>query len=139
MVREKIIFLRNVFLRASVTGVLFAFFYWLATLALWHGYAPWPPRLDALAGALLAMYFTENSFVFATAVFVLRLLCAAFRIEKARIAVWPGASTRVRKTNRRVNYSACVSPALCLVLQLTQLPLQTTHRRIDSLADADNT
>jgi hypothetical protein len=41
MEREKIIFLRNVFLRAFVVGVLFAVFYWLATLALWHSYSPW--------------------------------------------------------------------------------------------------
>jgi hypothetical protein len=41
MEREKIIFLRNLFLRAFVVGVLFALFYWLATLALCHAYAPW--------------------------------------------------------------------------------------------------
>ena len=41
MEREKIIFLRNLFLRAFAVGVLFAFFYWIATLALWHAYAPW--------------------------------------------------------------------------------------------------
>jgi hypothetical protein len=41
MEREKIIFLRNVFLRAFVVGVVFALFYWLVTLALWQAYAPW--------------------------------------------------------------------------------------------------
>jgi hypothetical protein len=41
MEREKIIFLRSLFLRAFVVDVLFAFFYWIATLALWHAYAPW--------------------------------------------------------------------------------------------------
>jgi hypothetical protein len=41
MEREKIIFLRNVFLRAFAVGVLFALFYWIATLALWQAYAPW--------------------------------------------------------------------------------------------------
>jgi hypothetical protein len=41
MEREKIIFLRNFFLRAFVVGVLFALFYWIATVALWHTYAPW--------------------------------------------------------------------------------------------------
>jgi hypothetical protein len=41
MNREKIIFLRNVFLRAFAVGVLFALFYWIATLALWQAYAPW--------------------------------------------------------------------------------------------------
>ena len=38
--------------------------------------------LGALAGALAAVYFTTNLFVFAAAVFVLGLLCAAFRMEK---------------------------------------------------------
>jgi hypothetical protein len=41
MEREKIIFLRNFFLRAFVIGVLFALFYWIATLVLWHSYVPW--------------------------------------------------------------------------------------------------
>jgi uncharacterized membrane protein YccC len=39
--------------------------------------------LGALVGALLATYFTGNLFVFATAVFVLGLLCAGFRMEKS--------------------------------------------------------
>ncbi len=39
--------------------------------------------LGALAGALLANYFTGNLVVFATAVFVLGLLSAAFRMEKS--------------------------------------------------------
>jgi uncharacterized membrane protein YccC len=39
--------------------------------------------LGALAGALLATYFTANFLVFATVVFVLGLLCAAFRMGKS--------------------------------------------------------
>jgi uncharacterized membrane protein YccC len=39
--------------------------------------------LGALAGALLANYFTGNLAVFAAAVFVLGLFCAAFRMEKS--------------------------------------------------------
>lgn len=39
--------------------------------------------LGALAGALLSTWFTQNVFVFAGTVFVLGLLCAAFRIEKS--------------------------------------------------------
>lgn len=39
--------------------------------------------LGALAGALLTTWFTQNPFVFAAAVFVLGLLCAAFRMEKS--------------------------------------------------------
>lgn len=38
--------------------------------------------LGALAGALLASYFTGNLLVFATAVFCLGLLCSAFRMER---------------------------------------------------------
>jgi uncharacterized membrane protein YgaE (UPF0421/DUF939 family) len=39
--------------------------------------------LGALAGALLATWFTVNLFIFAAAVFVLGFLCAAFRMEKS--------------------------------------------------------
>jgi len=39
--------------------------------------------LGALAGALLASYFTGNFLTFAAAVFVLGLVCAAFRMEKS--------------------------------------------------------
>jgi uncharacterized membrane protein YgaE (UPF0421/DUF939 family) len=38
--------------------------------------------VGALVGALLTSYFTENLLAFAVAVFVLGLLCAAFRMEK---------------------------------------------------------
>jgi hypothetical protein len=41
MEREKIIFFRNFFLRAFMVGVLFAVFYWIATVVLWHAYTPW--------------------------------------------------------------------------------------------------
>jgi hypothetical protein len=41
MEREKIIFFRNFFLRGFAVGVLFALFYWIVTLALWHTYSPW--------------------------------------------------------------------------------------------------
>jgi uncharacterized membrane protein YgaE (UPF0421/DUF939 family) len=39
--------------------------------------------LGALAGALLATWFTQNPFVFTGAVFALGLLCSAFRMEKS--------------------------------------------------------
>jgi uncharacterized membrane protein YgaE (UPF0421/DUF939 family) len=39
--------------------------------------------LGALAGALLAMYFSQNLFMFAAAVFVTGLLCAVLRMEKS--------------------------------------------------------
>jgi len=41
MERGKIIFLRNFFLRAFAVGVLFALFYWIVTVTLWHTYSPW--------------------------------------------------------------------------------------------------
>ena len=41
MEREKIIFLRNVLLRAFAVGVLFALFYWIVTVVFWHTYSPW--------------------------------------------------------------------------------------------------
>ena len=41
MESEKIIFFRNLFLRAFVVGILFALFYWITTLTLWNAYTPW--------------------------------------------------------------------------------------------------
>lgn len=43
--------------------------------------------LGALAGALLAMYFSQNLFMFAAAVFITGLLCAVLRTEKACIVM----------------------------------------------------
>jgi hypothetical protein len=63
MEREKIIFLRNLFLRAFVFGVFFAFFYCLATLALWHAYAPWLMerfKLDERELGALTLNFFAN-------------------------------------------------------------------------------
>ena len=39
--------------------------------------------LGALVGALLAMYFSENLFIFAAAVFAIGLLCIVFRLERS--------------------------------------------------------
>jgi uncharacterized membrane protein YccC len=39
--------------------------------------------LGAVAGALLATYFTQNSLIFAAAVFALGLLCTAFCLERS--------------------------------------------------------
>ena len=44
---------------------------------------PFRAELCALAGALVASYFPGNALVFAAAVFVLGLLCAAFRMERS--------------------------------------------------------
>jgi hypothetical protein len=63
MEREKIIFLRNLFLRAFVVGVAFALFYWLVTLALWQVYAPWLMerfKLDEKALGQLTLNFFAN-------------------------------------------------------------------------------
>ena len=61
MEREKIIFLRNVFLRAFVVGVLFALFYWVVTLTLWNTYSPWLTQCFKLdekeLGALTLTFF----------------------------------------------------------------------------------
>jgi hypothetical protein len=63
MEREKIIFLRNFFLRAFVVGILFALFYWIATLALWHTYTPWLTERFKLGenevGALTLNFFAN--------------------------------------------------------------------------------
>jgi hypothetical protein len=63
MEREKIIFLRNFFLRAFTVGILFALFYWIATLALWHAYVPWLSerfKLDEKELGALTLNFFAN-------------------------------------------------------------------------------
>jgi hypothetical protein len=63
MEREKLIFLRNLFLRAFVVGVVFALFYWLVTLALWNAYAPWVMehfKLDEKELGALTLNFFAN-------------------------------------------------------------------------------
>ena len=63
MEREKIIFFRNFFLRAFALGILFAVFYWIATVALWHTYAPWLMeqfKLDEKELAALTLNFFAN-------------------------------------------------------------------------------
>ena len=63
MEREKIIFFRNIFLRAFAIGILFAVFYWIATLALWDAYAPWLMeqfKLDEKELAALTLNFFAN-------------------------------------------------------------------------------
>jgi hypothetical protein len=63
MEREKIIFLRNFFLRAFGVGVLFALFYWVLTLVLWHAYAPWlieQFKLDEKELGALTLNFFAN-------------------------------------------------------------------------------
>jgi hypothetical protein len=63
MEREKIIFLRNLFLRAFVVGIIFALFYWLVTVTLWHAYAPWLAerfKLDEKDLAALTLNFFAN-------------------------------------------------------------------------------
>ena len=63
MEREKIIFFRNLFLRAFAVGVLFALFYWIATIALWHAYSPWLVerfKMDEKDLATLTLNFFAN-------------------------------------------------------------------------------
>jgi len=63
MEREKIIFFRNLFLRAFAVGVLFALFYWVATIALWHAYSPWLVerfKMDEKDLATLTLNFFAN-------------------------------------------------------------------------------
>ena len=63
MEREKIIFFRNLLLRAFAVGVLFALFYCIATMALWHAYVPWLVerfKLDEEEVAALTLTFFAN-------------------------------------------------------------------------------
>jgi hypothetical protein len=53
----------NFFLRAFVVGVVFALFYWIATLALWHSYVPWLIerfKLDEKEVGALTLNFFAN-------------------------------------------------------------------------------
>jgi hypothetical protein len=63
MEREKIIFLRNVFFRAFVVGVLVTLFLLIMTLALWNTWAGWVVHLFAVdekdLGRIVLEFFTH--------------------------------------------------------------------------------
>lgn len=80
MEREKIIFLRNLFLRAFVVGVVFALFYWVVTLALWHAYAPWLMERFKLDEKALGQ-FTLNFFANVRLVIVFFFLVPALALH----------------------------------------------------------
>jgi hypothetical protein len=86
MEREKIIFLRNLFLRAFVVGVLFAVFYWIATLALWHAYAPWLVeqfRVDEKVLGGLTLNFFANVRIVIVFFFLVPALALHWSAKKA--------------------------------------------------------
>jgi hypothetical protein len=69
--------------------------------------------LGALAGALLATWFTGNIFIFAAAVFVLGLLCAAFRMEKSAYryaSITLAIIVLIPRSKRRLDH--CAPPLL---------------------------
>ncbi len=86
MNREKIIFLRNVFLRAFAVGVLFALFYWIATLALWQAYAPWLIerfKLDEKELGALTLNFFANVRIVIVSFFLVPALALHWSAKKA--------------------------------------------------------
>jgi hypothetical protein len=86
MNREKIIFLRNVFLRAFAVGVLFALFYWIATLALWQAYAPWLIerfKLDEKELGALTLNFFANVRIVIVFFFLVPALALHWSAKKA--------------------------------------------------------
>jgi hypothetical protein len=86
MEREKIVFLRNLFLRAFVVGVLFAFFYWIATLVLWHAYAPWIGerfKLDEKELGALTLNFFANVRIVIVFFFLVPALALHWSAKKA--------------------------------------------------------
>jgi hypothetical protein len=86
MEREKIIFLRNVFLRAFVAGVLFALFYWIVTLALWHTYVPWLTerfKLDEKELGALTLNFFANVRIVIVFFFLVPALAFHWSAKKA--------------------------------------------------------
>jgi hypothetical protein len=85
MEREKIIFLRNLFLRAFAVGVLFALFYLIATLALWHAYVPWLVerfKLDEKEVAALTISFFANVRIVIVFVFLVPALALHWSARK---------------------------------------------------------
>jgi hypothetical protein len=88
MEREKIIFLRNLFLRAFVVGVLFAFFYWLATLMLWHSYAPWLMErfnIDEKGLGALTLNFFANVRIVIVFFFLVPALALHWTAKKSKL------------------------------------------------------
>jgi hypothetical protein len=63
MDRDKIIFFRNFFLIAFIIGLLFALFYFGATLLFWNTGASWATRLfktdEKEFGRLVLLFFIE--------------------------------------------------------------------------------
>jgi len=80
---RKIIFFRNFFLRAFVVGILFALFYWIVTLTLWHAYVPWLIerfKLDEKElGALTLNFFANVRIVMSFSSWSRRWLCTGAR------------------------------------------------------------
>jgi hypothetical protein len=63
MEHDKIIFLRNVFFRAFIIGIIFALFYFIVTYAFWDTWASWTTRFFKIEekelGRLVLMFFLE--------------------------------------------------------------------------------
>jgi hypothetical protein len=86
MEREKIIFLRNFFLRAFVVGILFALFYWIVTLTLWHAYVPWLIerfKLDEKELGALTLNFFANVRIVIVFFFLVPALALHWSAKKA--------------------------------------------------------
>jgi hypothetical protein len=86
MEREKIIFLRNFFLRAFAVGVLFALFYWIATLVLWQSYVPWLVerfKLDEQELGALTLNFFANVRIVLVFFFLVPALALHWSAKKA--------------------------------------------------------
>ncbi|HYY35139.1 MAG TPA: hypothetical protein VE867_02090 [Candidatus Binatia bacterium] len=86
MEREKIIFLRNFFFRAFVVGVLFAVFYWIVTLALWHAYTPWLMeqfKMDEKELGALTLNFFANVRIVIVFFFLVPALALHWNAKKA--------------------------------------------------------
>lgn len=86
MERERIIFFRNLFIRAFAVGVLFALFYWIATLVLWHAYSPWLTesfKMDEKELAALTLNFFANVRIVIVFFFLVPALALHWSAKKA--------------------------------------------------------
>jgi hypothetical protein len=87
MERDRIIFLRNLFFRAFLIGVLFALVFFLLTFGLWNIWSSWVISLFKIdekeLGKVVLMFFTEVRLILVF-LFLVPALALHWSAKKAR-------------------------------------------------------
>jgi hypothetical protein len=87
MERDRIIFLRNLFFRAFLIGVLFALVFFLLTFGLWNTWSSWVISLFKIdekeLGKVVLMFFTEVRLILVF-LFLVPALALHWSAKKAR-------------------------------------------------------